>query len=164
MHELSIARDIVEVATRHAEGRRVVRVEVKVGHLRQVAPDSLRFAFGLVARGTALDGAELAIEHVPAAGRCRECGAESVMEDFPLCCARCGGLHVEVLAGEELLVDAIELEEEEGEGFVVEERAAVEERAVVEERAAIALAPGVRVAPPDEELTSNERIGHGSYV
>ncbi len=41
MHELSIAEAIVDVATRHAAGRRVVRVEVKVGHLRQVVPDSL---------------------------------------------------------------------------------------------------------------------------
>jgi hydrogenase nickel incorporation protein HypA/HybF len=112
MHELSIAEAIVDVATRHAAGRRVARVEVKVGHLRQVVPDSLQFAFGLVAQGTALDGAELAITHVAAAGRCRDCGAESVMEGFPLCCACCGGLDVDVLAGEELLVDALELEEE----------------------------------------------------
>jgi hydrogenase nickel incorporation protein HypA/HybF len=112
MHELSIAEAIVDVATRHAEGRRVVRVEVKVGHLRQVVPDSLGFAFGLVAQGTALDGAELTITHVPAAGRCGDCGVESVMEGFPLCCARCGGLNMDVFAGEELLVDALELEEE----------------------------------------------------
>jgi hydrogenase nickel incorporation protein HypA/HybF len=112
MHELSIAEAIVDVAKRHAEGRRVTRIEVRVGHLRQVVPESLHFAFGLVAQGTALDGAELAITHVPAAGRCRECGAESVMRDFPLCCAACRGLDVEVIAGEELLVDALELEEE----------------------------------------------------
>jgi hydrogenase nickel incorporation protein HypA/HybF len=112
MHELSIAEAIVDVATRHADGRRVVKVEVRVGHLRQVVPDSLQFAFGLLAQGTALDGAELLITHVPAAGRCRECGAESVMEGFPLCCARCRGLDVEVLAGEELLVDALELDEQ----------------------------------------------------
>ena len=85
---------------------------MRVGHLRQVVPDSLDFAFGLLTQGTALDGAVLQIEHVPAAGRCRDCGAESVMADFPLCCARCGGLSVEMLAGEELLVDALELEEE----------------------------------------------------
>jgi hydrogenase nickel incorporation protein HypA/HybF len=112
MHELSIAQAIADVAARHADGRRVVRVEVRVGHLRQVVPDSLDFAFGLVTQGTALHGAELAITQVGAAGRCRECGAESVMEGFPLCCARCGCLDVEVLAGGELLVDALELEEE----------------------------------------------------
>jgi hydrogenase nickel incorporation protein HypA/HybF len=118
MHELSIAEAIVDVVTRHAAGRRVVKVEVRVGHLRQVVPDSLDFAFGLVTQGTALDGAELAIEHVPAVGCCRECCAESVMEGLPLCCARCGGLDVEVRAGEELLVEALELEQE----FAMNER------------------------------------------
>jgi hydrogenase nickel incorporation protein HypA/HybF len=111
MHELSIAQAIVTIAEQHAAGRPVARVEVKVGHLRQVVPSSLTFSFELVTEGTALDGAELSIEEVPAVGRCRACGAESEQDGFPLRCEACGGLDLEVVRGEELLVDALELEE-----------------------------------------------------
>ena len=110
MHELAIAQSMVAIADRHADGRAVTRVEVKVGHLRQVVPSALRFAFELVAEGTPLDGAELVIEEVPAAGICGACGAESLLPDFPLACARCGGLDIEVTRGEELLVDSLELD------------------------------------------------------
>jgi hydrogenase nickel incorporation protein HypA/HybF len=110
MHELSIAESVVRIASRHAAGRRVVRVELKVGRLRQVVPSALEFAFALVAEGTSVEGAELAIEDVPAAGRCRICRIESSLTDFPLRCSRCGGLDLEVIAGEELLVDSLELE------------------------------------------------------
>jgi len=111
VHELSIAEAIVAIASRHAQGRRVYRVELKVGHLRQVVPSALAFAFELLTDGTALAGAELVIEDVPARGHCRACGAETTMRDFPLRCAACGGVDVAVVAGEELEVDALELEE-----------------------------------------------------
>ena len=111
MHELSIAESVVRIACEHAGGRRVARVDLKVGRLRQVVPGALTFAFELVAQGTEAEGAELAIEDVPAAGRCRRCGRESELDDFPLCCAHCGGLDLELLRGEELLVDWLELED-----------------------------------------------------
>src|SRR3954447_10938346 len=112
MHELSIADALVQIVSRHADGRRVTRVEVKVGHLRQVVPDALEFAFELVAQGTPAEGAELVMEEVPADVRCRSCGAESRLEAFPAHCAPCGSLDVEVTGGDELLVDALELEEQ----------------------------------------------------
>jgi hydrogenase nickel incorporation protein HypA/HybF len=111
MHELAIADSIVRIASRHAAGRRVERVEVQVGHLRQVVPSALELAFALVAEGTPVEGAELALEAVPAAGRCRDCGAESELPGFPLSCAVCGGLDVEVIRGEELLVVSLECDE-----------------------------------------------------
>jgi len=111
MHELSIADALVGIAERHAAGRRVTAVEVKVGHLRQVVPSALEFAFELVAEGTVVEGARLELEEVPAEGRCRDCGSQSVMDGFPLACGRCQGLNMEVIAGEELLVDALELED-----------------------------------------------------
>jgi hydrogenase nickel incorporation protein HypA/HybF len=112
VHELSIAEAVVGIASRHANGRRVHKVELKVGYLRQVVPDALQFAFELVSKDTELEGAELAIAEIPAQGHCRACGSRTTMRTFPLQCADCGGLDVELEAGEELLVDALELEEE----------------------------------------------------
>jgi hydrogenase nickel incorporation protein HypA/HybF len=112
MHELAIADSVVRIACAHAAGRKVCRVELKVGHLRQVVPSALRFSFALVAEGTELEGAELAMEVVPAGGRCRACGLDGPLPQFPLQCQSCGGFDVEVLRGEELLVDALEIEDE----------------------------------------------------
>jgi hydrogenase nickel incorporation protein HypA/HybF len=115
MHELAIAESIVAIAERHAAGRPVTRVEVSIGHLRQVVPSALEFAFELVTGGTVLEGAELVLEEVPAAGRCRECGADSRLDGFPLTCRACGGWDVAVTAGEELRVESLDLEEAEEE-------------------------------------------------
>jgi hydrogenase nickel incorporation protein HypA/HybF len=112
MHELSIAESVVRIAERHAAGRRVSKVQLRVGHLRQVVPPALEFAFVLVARGTVVEGAELEMDQVPAAGRCEGCGVESTFTAFPFACEACGGLDIEVTQGEELLVEALELEEE----------------------------------------------------
>jgi hydrogenase nickel incorporation protein HypA/HybF len=113
MHELALADAVVQVAARHAGERRVTRVELSVGHLRQVVPDALTFAFSLVAEGTVVQGAELVMRDVPVVLRCRGCGTEGPMAAFPMACERCGGLDVDVTQGEELLVDALELEETE---------------------------------------------------
>jgi hydrogenase nickel incorporation protein HypA/HybF len=112
MHELSIAEGVVGVVERHARGRRVELVELRVGHLRQVVPSALEFAFELVAQGTVAEGAELVLDEVPAAGMCRTCGAATELPDFPLACTGCGGFDVEVTQGEELLVDSLVLTDE----------------------------------------------------
>ncbi len=108
MHELSIAEAVLAIAERHARGRQLTRVEVAVGHLRQVVPSALEFAFELLAPGV-----ELEIVDVPAAGSCRACGRESRLDGFPLICPACGSAEREVVAGEELRVESLDVEEEE---------------------------------------------------
>ena len=112
MHELSIAEYVVRIACDHAGPRDVAVVGLRVGHLRQVVPSALRFAFELVAQGTPVEGARLEIEDVPATGRCRGCGAATMPTAFPLSCAACGSFDVELTGGEELLVDSLEIEDD----------------------------------------------------
>jgi hydrogenase nickel incorporation protein HypA/HybF len=110
MHELSLAEAVVRICCEHADGRRVISVELNVGRLRQVVPDALEFAFALVAQGTPVEGAELEIHEVPVRVACAHCGVETQVERFPLACGSCGGLAVEVVAGEECHVESLEVE------------------------------------------------------
>ena len=68
MHELSVSSAIVDTVVRHAEGRRVTAVRVRLGRLRQVVPGSLAFYFELVSRETVCYGARLQQEDVIAVG------------------------------------------------------------------------------------------------
>lgn len=110
MHELAIADAVVSMALEQAAGRRVSRVGMRIGYLRQVVPSSLRFGFELIARDTRAEGAELEIEHIPVRVWCEACGTESQAVALPLMCAGCGGWDVAVRSGDEMLVDWIETE------------------------------------------------------
>jgi hydrogenase nickel incorporation protein HypA/HybF len=112
VHEIALAEAIVAVAEQHARGRRVARIELEIGRLRQVGSDALSFSFELVAQGTLVEGAEMVIEEVPVRIECRTCRAETRVDSFPLACSRCGGLDVQVRSGEEFNVVALELEQE----------------------------------------------------
>ncbi len=113
MHELSLSGAIVNTVVKHAAGRRVSVVSLRVGRLRQVVPDTLDFYFGFVAQGTVCEGARLEQELVPALVRCGACEREWEL-DLPIFrCPTCGGTEVEVLSGEEFEVESIEVEEAE---------------------------------------------------
>lgn len=111
MHELAIADAVLTLALEQSVARRVRRIGMRIGHLRQVVPSSLRFGFELVSRGTRAEGAALEIEHIPVMVWCDRCVAESGASSLPLMCAQCGTLDVAVKLGDEMLVDWIEMED-----------------------------------------------------
>jgi hydrogenase nickel incorporation protein HypA/HybF len=113
VHELSLSGAIVNTVVKHAAGRRVTVVNMRIGHLRQVVPDTLEFYFGFVADGTVCEGARLEQELIPARLRCRPCG-DGWQIDLPIFrCPGCGGADVEVVSGNEFEVESIDVEEAE---------------------------------------------------
>jgi hydrogenase nickel incorporation protein HypA/HybF len=101
----------VNTVVKHAAGRRVTVVSLRVGRLRQVVPETLEFYFEFVARDTVCEGARLEMEVVDAVLRCNPCGHEWAIEIPAFRCPACSGSDVGVAAGDEFEVESIEVEE-----------------------------------------------------
>ena len=114
MHELSLSGAIVNTVEKHAAGRPVSVVNMRIGALRQVVPDTLDFYFGFVSKGTVCEGARLELEVIPARLRCATCEREWDIELPIFMCPKCGPSgRVEVASGNEFEVESIEVEEAE---------------------------------------------------
>ena len=111
MHELSLSSAIIATAAKHADGRQVTVVTLRVGRLRQVVPETLEFYFDFVARGTVCEGARLDQEVVEARLRCDQCGAGWAIDTPAFRCPDCGTSEVSIVAGSEFEVESIEVEE-----------------------------------------------------
>ena len=108
MHELGITQEIVEIVCGHARGAQVKRIVLEIGMLSAVLPDAIRFCFPLCAEGTAAEGAELEIVEPPGLARCRSCGSQ-VKLDLPFGQCGCGSTDLELLSGEELKIQEMEV-------------------------------------------------------
>jgi hydrogenase nickel incorporation protein HypA/HybF len=111
MHELSIATAVLKSALRHADERPVEVVAMRVGALRQVVPDSLRFYWEVVARDTVCEDARLELTEIDAGLRCDDCGREWDPLIAAFRCPDRASANVAVVAGEELEIDYLELKE-----------------------------------------------------
>ena len=114
MHEISLAEDIRRIAEGVLAGRsfkRVVRVRLKIGPLSGVNVDSLRFAMGIVAEGTPLDGVELDVDCLPLQLSCQECATVFEPKEFEFTCPSCASTRIKVISGDEMDVENIEIEE-----------------------------------------------------
>ena len=111
MHELGLCGGIVEAVERRAAGRRVTRVRVRVGAQHRVVPSAFDQSFALVAQGTVADGAAVDLVVVPVRVRCLDCGHEAEAADALAACPACGGLDLETEGGDELILEAIHVED-----------------------------------------------------
>ena len=126
MHELSLSSAIVETVERHADGRRVTVVTMRIGALRQVVPDSLAFYFEIVVARDGLRWGPSGPRAVSALLRCPDCAHEWDPAPSPVAshggpfdaipalpcfrCPECGSGGAEVLGGGEFEVESIEVE------------------------------------------------------
>ena len=113
MHELAVAQALVEqvnavIDQHHAAQASMIRV--RIGPLAGVVPELLASAFPLAAAGSRMEHAELDLVAAPIQVRCQTCGAETEAALNRLICGACGDGHTQVISGDDLLLESVELE------------------------------------------------------
>ncbi len=112
MHELSIAKSIVETLTRElaAEPGRVLVVRLDVGRLSGVVPEALRFAWDVACGRSRLEGAGLEIREIPVTVHCERCEADRELPGIDrLRCPVCNEPTPIIVAGRELQIRDVEM-------------------------------------------------------
>ena len=114
MHEMGIANSVLE-AVRTEIGRNpgtyACKVGVRIGEMTAIDQDSLRFCFEAMIVDTDLSNLALEIELCPRRHRCTACANEFVVKDYDSRCPQCASLDTACIAGDELELAYLEVEE-----------------------------------------------------
>ncbi len=119
MHEFSIVSsllDLVEADVRKHKAKAASRVVVRIGEMSGVVAELLAEAFHVCKHGTLAEQAELVVEKQEVVIRCH-CGYQGAIKDRRFICPVCGVADVEVTAGEDMILQRLELEVEEKNSF-----------------------------------------------
>ncbi len=108
MHELGLCTSIVEAIERRAGERSVAHVRVRVGRLLHVHPEAFDQSFAVAAMGTVAESAATELVLLPVQARCCSCDTVWACNEMPLACSECGSVDIELVGGDELVLESIE--------------------------------------------------------
>lgn len=113
MHELSLAmsvREIVEDAAEQNGASKVNVVNIVVGEFSSVSVEALEFAMEVAKKDSVFEKANIVIRQIKTILKCGNCGAETEMADFVFACGNCRSGAVQIVSGDRMYVESIDIE------------------------------------------------------
>ncbi len=113
MHELSLALNIVEIATeemKKVDDGKILSIELEVGTLSGVVIDALEFALEVTVKGTILEGARVDIHQIDARAICNQCQQIFTVTDLFTPCPQCHSFDNRLIQGDELRLKSLLIE------------------------------------------------------
>jgi hydrogenase nickel incorporation protein HypA/HybF len=109
VHEFGVAAAVLDTVETRAADRPIRAVRLRVGVLQRLDRAVFDDAFAMLADGGVADGAAIEVVDVAVEVRCRSCGVSGVGDELITECACCGGHDLELLAGDDLVLESITL-------------------------------------------------------
>jgi hydrogenase nickel incorporation protein HypA/HybF len=114
LHELSICQSMLKIVDATMEqhpGAKLRKIFLDIGRGSTIEPILLSEAFKVLTSGGPYEGTELVVNDIPISGRCRACGREFTYEELAVGCPECGSTNIQITAGLELDIKALEVDE-----------------------------------------------------
>lgn len=116
MHEFSICQSLVQLVLDEMESRglppgSLISVRMAAGRMHQVVEDSMAFYYAALTEDTPARGSRLEIRFIDVQARCSSCGWSGILEPPRFVCRSCGSGDLDLTAGRELHLDAMEVQE-----------------------------------------------------
>jgi hydrogenase nickel incorporation protein HypA/HybF len=109
MHEFRITQNLLDVALKTANARRIVNVNLLIGSFSEDREESIQFYWRDLARGTPGENAKLHFQHVKADMKCFGCGGALGFDDEGSICAYCQDSNSQLASGEDVKLESIEV-------------------------------------------------------
>ena len=113
MHELSVTESILEIALRHAtnaKAENITDLYLVIGQLSSIVDDSVEFYWDIISKDTIAAGASLHFKRVPTEVLCLACQNRYNPDHGNFFCPKCNSSQIKIVAGEEFLLEAINVE------------------------------------------------------
>jgi hydrogenase nickel incorporation protein HypA/HybF len=110
MHEFSRTQGLLQRALKDAGSRRIVRLNLLIGLYSEQREELIRFYWRDLAKGSPGEGAELHFEHLPVEVKCLNCTGTFFLDEETSMCEFCYGERSQLLSGEDVRLESIELE------------------------------------------------------
>lgn len=113
MHEMSLCEGVLKILVEQSKLQdytKVNRVTLEIGELSCAVPESMEMCFLAITRGTLAEGATLEIVRTPGEAWCRTCEKLVPVPERYGPCPECGGIDVELKAGDGLRIKELEVD------------------------------------------------------
>jgi hydrogenase nickel incorporation protein HypA/HybF len=114
MHELAITESLLETVLNHgsdSRAKKIINIYLTIGELSSIVDISVQFFWDIVTKNTIAENSKLKFKHIKAEFICNDCTTKYGLGCHHLICPNCNSSNISLLAGDEFILQAIDIEE-----------------------------------------------------
>jgi hydrogenase nickel incorporation protein HypA/HybF len=110
MHEFRLTQNLLDLALKNADSKRIRRVNLLIGPFSEEREESIQFYWRDLAKGSPGQEAELHFDHIPVSVKCLDCTGAFYLDEETSMCEFCESERSQLLSGEDVKLESIEVE------------------------------------------------------